>query len=1036
MIDKYNAFISYRHSLQDNKIAKEVQTQLEHFRIPHKIRKSTGKKRIDRIFRDKEELPITSDLNEDIDFALAHSDYLIVLCSTHTCESIWVQKEIETFLKNHTKKEILTVLVDGEPEEVIPDILMHDTVTRTLNDGSQVTYEEVIEPLSCDYRLPIKTARKEELPRIAASIIGCSYDELMRRRRQYRIRRAVIASLIAAVTAIGVMGYLTWSLTQIRQNYNKALVTQAQNLSLQSESALDDGDKVKAIDLALQALPSEENPNMPVTDEAWAALSDALGSYIAPGQFDCEAVWKYEMESTINDFTTNEDGTLVAACDSANNVRIWDSITHEVVADITYPGEEVAGFGFSGKDTFIVMTSKTLAGYDISDWEEKWSMDVECYYSIIIDNGISSFSESSQFVATTDEGVIIADSKDGEVIKCFKAEDIGFSSITNAKIARDGKHVAIECPSDQVLGLGTEFVIYNLENDAFVTLDSIIYLPLASRFTEDGNFVCLSLDEQESYASSFGNITVMAESTIYIEKYDTTTGELMWSSKASYMSPSESTKLYLSKYIESDGTQTDVIVALYSDRCTLINDQTGEIVKNIELPAQFVSAYSGGDSVLLLILYNGQYVKIKLEEGNSTIPASKYFDEKICQTDLIATDNDSTGFVTRRNGDNYLIEYNTYPYDESFEVYEQIEELYLVCDYCVAGDYFIIYDDMGKLYAYDIESGDVEWTTDLGPTQTWSVDIIGPSPDGEKLYVLDDSKEYTEADKGAKLIEVDLDSGDFDVIETLKGSYGFVNSINGNFICMAAVSSYSGECTVFRYEIEEEDLTRYEMDGLDSDVLFGIESLDISPDGNYLIIRFNTNTYSSAVLLDMDEDEFDYIDEEISGNLRYAWNEDSSAYACGKVGSITVFDLDGDEILSIDTEGRTPMGLQYYGEDLIAVYSIGVLARYDKDGNLLSEEDFFLGYNNDYKEVEFTFLDDELLVNIYPYATIFSLETFKVRGVLYYLDGYYPEQDLFICHGYLNSNYAYGYFANKDISELIEEGYEYISIAEQADDDY
>ena len=277
MIEKYNAFISYRHSLQDNKIAKEVQTQLEHFHIPHKIKKATGKKRIDRIFRDKEELPITSDLNEDIDFALAHSDYLIVLCSTHTSESIWVQKEIETFLKNHTKKEILTVLVDGEPEEVIPDILMHDTVTRTLNDGSQVTYEEVIEPLSCDYRLPIKTARKEELPRIAASIIGCSYDELMRRRRQYRIRRALIATAIAAVVSIGVMAYLTWSLTQIKTNYDKALNNQSQNYAAQSELALEDSDKVKAIELALMGLPSEENPDMPVTDEAWKALSDALG---------------------------------------------------------------------------------------------------------------------------------------------------------------------------------------------------------------------------------------------------------------------------------------------------------------------------------------------------------------------------------------------------------------------------------------------------------------------------------------------------------------------------------------------------------------------------------------------------------------------------------------------------------------------------------------------------------------------------------------------------------------------------------------
>ena len=54
---KYNAFISYRHSEVDSKIASEVQTRLERFRIPKAIIKKTGVKRFERIFRDKEELP-------------------------------------------------------------------------------------------------------------------------------------------------------------------------------------------------------------------------------------------------------------------------------------------------------------------------------------------------------------------------------------------------------------------------------------------------------------------------------------------------------------------------------------------------------------------------------------------------------------------------------------------------------------------------------------------------------------------------------------------------------------------------------------------------------------------------------------------------------------------------------------------------------------------------------------------------------------------------------------------------------------------
>ena len=465
MIEKYNAFISYRHSLEDNKIAKEVQTQLEHFHIPHKIRKLTGKKRIERIFRDKEELPITSDLNEDIDYALGHSDYLIVLCSTHTSESIWVQKEIETFLINHTKKEILTVLVDGEPEDVIPEILTHDTVTRTLKDGSEITNEEVIEPLSCDYRLPIKQARKEELPRIAATIIGCSYDELMRRRRQYKIRRAVIATSIVGALVIAIMGYLLWSLAKINENYHKALVAQSQTLAVQSEKALDEGDKVKAIELALQGLPSEDNPDMPVTDEAWKALSESLGTYIAPGLNSCEPDWKYEMESVIEEFYTDTNNSIIAAADTANNIRVWDAETHEVLADISYLGEPIKGFGFAGEGRLVVLTSKRMVGFDTSNMEEAWSVDVNADYGGI-DNCISSAVDSYTFAAKTDEGIIIADSNDGTIIKQITTDAFDAEVIIEAKISADGSMVALKCNADSDdYYIGSSVYLYNIDDD-------------------------------------------------------------------------------------------------------------------------------------------------------------------------------------------------------------------------------------------------------------------------------------------------------------------------------------------------------------------------------------------------------------------------------------------------------------------------------------------------------------------------------------------------------------------------------------------
>ena len=57
---RYNAFISYRRTEHDTAVAKEIQNSLERFRVPRGIRSSSGKERIDRIFRDQEELSITS----------------------------------------------------------------------------------------------------------------------------------------------------------------------------------------------------------------------------------------------------------------------------------------------------------------------------------------------------------------------------------------------------------------------------------------------------------------------------------------------------------------------------------------------------------------------------------------------------------------------------------------------------------------------------------------------------------------------------------------------------------------------------------------------------------------------------------------------------------------------------------------------------------------------------------------------------------------------------------------------------------------
>lgn len=97
-------FISYRHAELDKFVAENLHKQLESFHLPINVsrKKAKGTKtRIKRIFRDKDELPIASDLATPIMSALQNSEFLIVICSPRAPQSQWVEREIDTFISMH-----------------------------------------------------------------------------------------------------------------------------------------------------------------------------------------------------------------------------------------------------------------------------------------------------------------------------------------------------------------------------------------------------------------------------------------------------------------------------------------------------------------------------------------------------------------------------------------------------------------------------------------------------------------------------------------------------------------------------------------------------------------------------------------------------------------------------------------------------------------------------------------------------------------------------------------------------------------------
>ena len=198
---KYCAFISYRHQSPDDVIAKALHTAIETYGVPAGIRKKTGKKKLGRVFRDQEELPLSANLGSDIETALDSSDWFIAICSPRDLESRGGLRELDYFMQKKGRDRVLAVLVEGEPETSFPEVLrfsMDEAGNRT-----------EVEPLAANLRgSDWKKKLKDEKLRLLAPMLSVTFDELKRRERQRAIRRTFTVSAAVLVAAAGLGVFL------------------------------------------------------------------------------------------------------------------------------------------------------------------------------------------------------------------------------------------------------------------------------------------------------------------------------------------------------------------------------------------------------------------------------------------------------------------------------------------------------------------------------------------------------------------------------------------------------------------------------------------------------------------------------------------------------------------------------------------------------------------------------------------------------------------------------------------------------------
>lgn len=544
----YDAFISYAHEPSSIRAAEQIQNMLERYRIPKAVQRMIGKKKRNRIFRDREELACSSDMEAHLQEALEHSEFLIVLLSPKVPESQWVQREIELFLKHHDRNHVLTVLTEGNLQEVYPEILRQE---EKLENG-QIRIKPV-EGLAADVRCgsdrELKKKLKTEIYRLLAPILGCSFDELRQRQREYRFRRTI--SLLTAGMAVFSLaaGYMGWQAYQIQENYQETLRRQSRYLAQVSKNLLEAGDRQAAVQVALEALPkSSEDDGIPLMPEAEAALANSVYAY--QGVWSAaryrSADFQMEMDSdSLGKESISPNGERFLAMDENLSVYVWNVQERELECKWDMEFWEAQGIEneilhceFLDDETVLIMTgneflhvsveTEICTGRYLLNEDPKFHSDYqECVlskdrkYLFVCHKG--TWHEMDYHVYRTSDGSVVYATDTTAILSEFTQEEELASSVC---ISPDGRYAAAGyyvwyIHETEVLGA---IVVTDLETGEQRVLTDPVYNVFELQFTEDNRL--LALTYEDTAESSF--LVHIVDVNMQIQCYEPGDWDISW----------------------------------------------------------------------------------------------------------------------------------------------------------------------------------------------------------------------------------------------------------------------------------------------------------------------------------------------------------------------------------------------------------------------------------------------------------------------------------------------------------------------------
>lgn len=191
----YYAFISYTE--KDEKWAEWLQWELEHYKIPTKVRSENIElpERVKPVFWYKNDLA-GAHLSGAIKKELEQSKYMIVVCSPASANKDWVNDEVRYFKENLKRGDkIIPFVVDGEVKAGNPEHECLPTPIRYLPREDELRCIDVRE-----------YGKNKALVNIVSTLFNIRFDVLWDRFKREQRKRFAIYGAIAIIFAIILFG--------------------------------------------------------------------------------------------------------------------------------------------------------------------------------------------------------------------------------------------------------------------------------------------------------------------------------------------------------------------------------------------------------------------------------------------------------------------------------------------------------------------------------------------------------------------------------------------------------------------------------------------------------------------------------------------------------------------------------------------------------------------------------------------------------------------------------------------------------------